>query len=504
MKNLKYWLSIAFCGWASHAFAQTEVDALRYSQTQFGGSARTLGIAGANTAVGADIGNLSSNPAGLGLYQQSEANLTLGYGVTNTSSLYNGVGNAADDSRNSLHVGGFGFVFANRRADNDNTTDWRAGTFAVGMTRINDFNTNFRYAGSVNDRQSLFQRLREPTVSNQDIDDQYVNGYTNLDGLAYGAYLTNLDSAGVSTVMRNGPVQQQESILASGGQSQYSFAYGASYRDKLYLGGSLGIVNTRFDQTRELTEVSSDGAVSLNSYDRLQTRGTGFNLRIGAIYRANDLVRLGVSVQSPTWSRLTDTYSSQLNTVFTPPKQLVDDNGNVVQSIPTAATSTPTNNYTYSVTSPFRANGGIAVLLSKYGFVSGDLEYANYGQARLNSNSASSENYSFADENQAVRNLYRSTVNLRLGAEGRFNIFRVRLGYARYGDPYKTNDFDRTQNYFTGGLGLRQNNFYLDLAGVYNTSNRYYSPYTLAGNLQPVINTSANRFTTSVTVGLAF
>lgn len=503
MKNLKYWLGVAFCGWASHAFAQNEVDALRYSQTQFGGSARTLGIGGANTAVGADIGNISSNPAGLGLFQQSEVNLTLGYGADNTSSTYNNTGASTDDSRSSLHVGGFGIVFANRRPDNDNSTDWRAGTFAIGMSRISDFNSNFRYTGSANDQQSLFQRLREPQVSNQDIDNQFQNGYTNLDGLAYGAYLTNLNNTGVETINRNGPVQQQESVLSSGGQSQYSFAYGASYRDKFYVGGALGVVNTRFDQTREYVETSADAAVGLNLYDRLQTRGTGFNLRIGGIYRATDILRVGASVQTPTWSRLTDTYSSQLNTTFSPPLQLQDNNGNVT-SIPTGAAATQTNNYTYSVTTPFRANGGVAVLLSKYGFLSGDLEYVNYGQARLNSNSASGDNYSFANENQAVRDSYQSTVNLRLGAEARLAIFRARLGFARYGDPYKTNDFDRTQNYFTGGLGLRQNNFYLDLAGVYNTSSRFYSPYTLASGAQPVINTSANRFTTSVTVGVSF
>ena len=504
MKNLPYWLSLALCGWASHAFAQNEVDALRYSETQFGGSARTLGIGGANTAVGADIGNISSNPAGLGLFQQSEIDLTLGYATDNSNGRYNGTGSKFGDTRNSLQVGGFGIVFANRRPDSDNSSDWRAGTFAIGMARVNDFNRNFRYTGNTNDQQSLFQRLREPQVSNQNIDDQYKNGYTNLDGIAYGSYLTNLNNVGTETVPRpNTTIRQQERVTSTGGQSQYTFAYGASYRDKLYLGGGIGVVNTRFDQTRDFVEADANNAVSLDLYDRLQTRGTGFNLRVGGIYRATDYVRLGASVQSPTWSRLTDTYSTQLNTTFTPPVELVDNNGNV-QSIPSGAADIPTSNYSYSVTTPFRANGGVAVLLGKYGFLSGDLEYVNYNQARLSSNSSSSESYSFANENQNVRDLYQSALNLKLGAEARYALFRARLGYAHYGDPYKTNDFDRSQSYYTAGLGLRQSSFFLDVAGVYNTSNRYYSPYVLNDGSQPVISVDANRFTASVTAGVTF
>ena len=79
MKKRILWLSLALvAGQASHAFAQGASDALRYSRLQFGGPARTQGIAGANVALGADFGNLSSNPAGLGLYQRSEFHVAPG------------------------------------------------------------------------------------------------------------------------------------------------------------------------------------------------------------------------------------------------------------------------------------------------------------------------------------------------------------------------------------------------------------------------------------------
>ena len=52
--------------------AQNELDALRYSQTQLYGNARSAGYGNANGAIGADFGGLSYNPAGIGLYRKNE------------------------------------------------------------------------------------------------------------------------------------------------------------------------------------------------------------------------------------------------------------------------------------------------------------------------------------------------------------------------------------------------------------------------------------------------
>ncbi|WP_208309385.1 OmpP1/FadL family transporter [Hymenobacter defluvii] len=506
MKNMKYWLGLALVGWASHAFAQSELDALRYSQLQFGGGARTLGIGGANVALGADVGNLSSNPAGLGLFQRSEVSFTPGFGVGNTSSALQGSGSLTD-SRNSLHIGNVGLIFTNRRPDSDNTSDWRAGSFGIGVTRINDFNQNSVYSGTVGDQQSLFQRLREPRIDNQEIDDQYANNaYVDLDALAYGGYLNNLEGGNeVSTIPRNGPITQRESTLTTGSQSQYDFAYGASYRDKLYIGGAIGVVGTRYEMTRDFYETTSDVNVYLRDY--LQTRGTGFNARIGAIYRATDRIRIGASVQTPTWFRLTDTYSTQLSSTFTPPRYIRDDAGQIVETINGGDAQTGSQQFSYSLTTPFRANGGVAILLGKYGFLTGDVEYVDYSQPRFRDNATANgtaPGYDYSSTNQYISDLYRSTVNLRFGGEARYEAFRFRLGYARYGDPYRANDFDRTQNYYTVGLGLRQQNFFLDIAGVYKSANNYYSPYVLNAGDQPVVSIDSNRFTTSLTIGTTF
>ncbi|MCC2545869.1 hypothetical protein LJY25_05390 [Hymenobacter sp. BT175] len=510
MKNLKLWLGLALLSWSGHAFAQDEVDALRYSRLQFGGPARTLGIGGANVALGSDLGNLTSNPAGLGMFRKSEISFTPGFGQINTEA--SGTGQRTTNTRNNFHVGNFGLAFTSRLADDDNSSDWRGGTLALGLTRLNNFNSQFRYNGTVTDDASFFQYLREaPTTSYTGINNQYLKDqYTTLNGVAYGAYLTYLDTTGtgssrrvqLKTLSRSGAIRQDETVLTKGSHNQFDIGYGASYQDRLYIGGALGIVSSRYSSVstfREAEDVNSTVFSNFTLRDQLDTDGGGFNVRLGAIYRANDWVRLGASVQTPTFMRLTDSYSRQITTEFGQPVVI---EGKSTTSI---AASTQPGEYTYALTTPFRASAGAAVLAGKIGFLTADAEYVNYSNARLNSDASTGDTYDFEVENQNISSLYQSAVNLRFGAEARYNIFRVRGGYARYGDPYKNNDFDRTQQFFTGGVGIRQDNFFLDLAGVYTTLNRYYTPYTIADKtLQPVITVKGNQFTTSVTAGVTF
>ncbi|MBL0343571.1 MAG: hypothetical protein IPP71_23575 [Bacteroidetes bacterium] len=66
MKLLKGMLiACLFCPYQLKA--QNEIDALRYSQSMFGSTARSLSMGGAFGALGADFSTLSTNPAGIGV-----------------------------------------------------------------------------------------------------------------------------------------------------------------------------------------------------------------------------------------------------------------------------------------------------------------------------------------------------------------------------------------------------------------------------------------------------
>ena len=531
MKKRIFWLSLALvAGQAGHAFAQGPSDALRYSRLQFGGPARTQGIAGANVALGADFGNLTSNPAGLGLFQKSEIHFAPGVGLGQSDSRIDGsTGAATNDNKNSFHVASAGAVFATRKADGEEG-DWRGGGLALGFTRQADFNSSTNYQGSFGlEKGSFLERLQpqagvRPQSYYDDLDAQVrANRYTSDIGLAYGAYLANISSyrrpgtqfgrdSAVVLRRQGATLNQGELVTNSGSLSQFDLGYGANYRDRLYIGGAIGFVSSNFTQNRTLTESDNDPAThfqSLTSTTQLRTKGSGFNARLGIIVRALDNVRFGASVQTPTYLRLSDTFNESLVGTFS-----ATGSDRVPSDLPVGTgpkVSRPVNDYDYTLTTPFRANGGVAVTLGKHGFVTGDVEYVGYQQARLHNdpNAANGDDYTFTDENAAIRNQYQNTVNLRFGAEGRFDVFRVRAGYARYGDPYRTDaNNERAQNFYTAGLGLRQKNFFLDAAGVYTTFGQNYNPYHVYDakgvDIAPLIKTDATRYTTTITAGIIF
>jgi hypothetical protein len=110
-------------------------DALRFSRLTFGGSARFQGLGGATTALGGDIGALSSNPAGLGMYNRSDMSITAGIGSASASSNY--LGNEQKDKKSFFNFPSTGMVFGGPKDDTINA--WKGGTFGIGLTNLNSF-----------------------------------------------------------------------------------------------------------------------------------------------------------------------------------------------------------------------------------------------------------------------------------------------------------------------------------------------------------------------------
>lgn len=539
MKTLSFRLALPLLlGAGLSARAQQESpyigESLNYSRLQFGGPARTQGIAGANVALGADFGNLTSNPAGLGLFQKSELTFTPGLGLGNSDAQFNSPLSSASQNqqKNSFHIANLGLVLTGRRTD-DEQGAWRGGSFALGFSRVADYNTAFHYKGQVADKQSFFERLKQPSGSSgvgtfgynsalDDLDSQSSNNtYTSIDGLAYGTYLTSISLGGTNAnpvdtlvitkpLRRNLPVTQDETVIRNGSMSQFDLGYGGNVLDKFYFGAGIGIVTSNLRQVRTFTETAnvadlntSFGSLRLN--DEVRTRGTGINARLGMIYRPLDILRIGASIQTPTYIQFTETYNTSLTTQFARPVQIDFNNGSS-QTTTGETLSLPAGEYAYTLTTPFRANGGVALTVGKIGFLTGDIEYVGYNQAKLHSDpdNASGDNYSFNDENEAISTRYTSAVNLRVGAEIRASVVRLRAGYARYGDPYRSGTIDRNQEFYTAGVGFRASGFFLDLAGVYTSFNQLYSPYSLTSQQEPVVSVSSSRFTTNVTAGFTF
>ena len=73
--------------------SQNDIDALRYSQTYFGGTSRSKAMAGSFGALGADGSCMSNNPAGIGLYKKGDINISFGLKFYSVDATHNGTAN---------------------------------------------------------------------------------------------------------------------------------------------------------------------------------------------------------------------------------------------------------------------------------------------------------------------------------------------------------------------------------------------------------------------------
>ena len=73
---------------ASLAMGQTVSDALTFGQNNYYGTARTMGMGNAVTAVGGDLGTVSFNPAGGSVSSFSQFTFSSGWTTSSSISSY--------------------------------------------------------------------------------------------------------------------------------------------------------------------------------------------------------------------------------------------------------------------------------------------------------------------------------------------------------------------------------------------------------------------------------
>jgi hypothetical protein len=464
------------------SMAQNEVDMLRYSQLTFGGTARSVGMAGAFGALGADASTLSSNPAGIGLYRKSELSLTPAFFNQRTTSVYNG--NTNVDSKANFYFSNWGMVFTSKIGKDDDLPEWKNVSFGIAYNRSNDFNNRFVINGNNGSSSLLDVYLKNANGSTPDNLDPFT---TNL---AFQTYLLDTvpgyDNRYFSQVPFGG-MAQRKSVTTTGGMGETAITFGGNYSNKLYIGGTFGIGSVRYSETSSFEETDEkDTILNIKNYQLIQdisTTGRGFNAKFGMIYRPFDFVRIGAAVHSATYYSLTDNYSSSIDASY--------DDGNTFSS------NSPDGSYNYSVTTPFRAIGSVGFVIGKIALIDADYEYVDYSAGRLRGS-----DYSFFNENEAAQTKYRPTANIRVGAEVKLNPVSLRAGYALYGSPYKAGINDGAHSSYTFGIGFKDEFYFVDLACVLSDSKEKYYIYD-----PKLVNATNNTMKTAnilATVGFKF
>lgn len=469
--------------------AQTYSDyALRFSQTNPIGTARIMGIGGANTALGGDASSIYSNPAGLGFYTRSEFTFSPSLNFLNSSSTY--IGNRTDNLKTSFNLPQLGIVF-NKSKDLTVPGKWRGGSFGISINRINDFRNSITYRGQNNQRDFIDFALDGTFYDDQDnisFDDIYAD-------LAFQTFLTgefyDVVAPGDTTYFLDRynpsdayPVVQSETINTTGAQTQTSLAYGGNYDDKIYFGLSLGISSLNYRAERIYTEEPpGTELVNFTFRDIRQLDGLGINGTFGVIAKPFNELSIGLSYATPTFYSINDQSELDMTSNFINNESYSDG----VSYAP----------YRLSLRTPGRINAGAAYFIGKYGFITGNIEYLDYGQNRV-----TSVEDPFTEDNADIRNFYQSTFNYSAGGEIRLNMFRLRAGYAYRGDPVNRNGFDRSVQSFSVGGGIKMNNYFVDLGIIRSMTESAIQPYP--DQLVPFAITENKATRAILTVGLNF
>lgn len=524
MRSFQISLSVILMFFCSQVFSQGFVEnALLFSRTKPGGSARIQGMGGAQVALGGDYSSALANPAGLGMYNRSEFTFSPGLNFYNSNSiLLNHTGtNTADDSKTVFNIPGLSYVHHSPRESGN----FLGGSFAITMTRTNDFQNAFQYQGRDNATSIIdyFEQMAQGysinTVPSPYSDIPLLN-FDAPEGLAYQTFLitpynedpdntspslpddyinyfSELDTLGdeVRTVNRNGRVNLR------GAQYQWSFAYGGNISDKFFFGAAVGVTTLRYKYASAYTERNftfSSGYPSplddLTLNENIEIDGSGVNLTLGVIYRFVDFAQAGVSLVTPTYYTLTDTYSARLRAGWDSSARSDED----ISSEPIVSE--------YNLITPMKLSTGLAFFVGKYGVVSGDVEFVNYGKARYNSDTPG---VSFKPDNNDVKYYYSNVINYRIGAEARIGIVRVRGGYNLQNNPYKnTFNLGSSVTTISGGVGVRLDKFFIDGTFLNTRYNSSYSPYTVtdANNkvVGPVARLKNTMNSAMLTVGFTF
>jgi hypothetical protein len=514
---MKIYLLFFFLFSGSLLYAQVPEDAIRYSFFPQSGTARNMAIGGAMGSLGGDVHAAFVNPAGLGFYKTSEFVITPGFSLGNNSARY--WNTESKNSKNSAGFGTTGWVFGQPGRQNLRNSS----AFSIAINQTANFNNEIRYKG-FNNFSSFSEQFAEEFAKSRYSIDEVLNAnsvfpYTSAPALY--TYLIDTVRVGGNVQVKGAPeyildagqALQQEMIQKTNGAiSELAFAFAHNSKDKWFIGATVGIPLVNYSSST--TFIESDSSSNSSNYfkrfeytDDFTTRGTGFNAKIGIIYRPQDYIRLGLAIHTPTWMFLKDTRTTYLSTELENPVASFNVNSQTfTNSQPGVAQ--------YIQSTPFKAIISASYVFREVkdvtrqrGFITADVEYVNHKGSRF-----SSDNETVTDEekvyykalNQVVKDDYKGNFNFRLGGELKFNIIMARLGFAYYSNPYKDAELKARRMLLSGGLGYRNKGFFVDLTYVHAVSKDVSIPYRLEDRANFFAQTRQQRGNIVATVGFKF
>ncbi len=544
-------LALAAAAAPAAALAQSAVDAMQVSQPDFKGTARFMAMGGAFTALGGDLSTLSQNPGGIGIYRSSDFGATLDIDFQNTKTQpIAGPGYVSKNSQTKAFCNNIGYIGATNLDGALKTFNW-----GVSYGRLTSFDRAYR--GYMNPApSSLSNYIAAVTDGINPADMNFGMGYNPyLDSdapwisiLGYSSYLANPTNGDTYTGLgQNGTVgDAMYDVVEKGYIDEYNIALGGNIENVVYWGIDFGITDinyTRYTTYSESLEgarvptfakdphdsrnvintgyTTGDAGFTLNN--RKNISGSGWNMKLGVIIRPVNELRIGLAVHTPTWYKLTQGYDGNIDYSYYNP--------NAPQSSvnPYAGyEETDIAGFDWRLHQPWKMMVGVAGVIGTQAIISLDYEYDAYGsmKAKTPEYDAWGWAYDFTDDpyiNTDVKNYYKGSSNIRLGAEYRITPqFSVRAGYNVRTTNVKAEaadgnievftsgtdpsySFDKTTSYITAGLGYRYKSWYIDMTYAYkNRESRYHAFTNYAGVQAPQMKLTDHNSSLIISTGFRF
>lgn len=524
MKRLIAIVLIAF--FAINTYAQTMADALRYSKNDYIGTARSLALGNAVTALGGDLGTITINPAGSAVSHFSQATFSPGFAISSNKAGYSAIAiqdpfsNEMKTNYNRMSMPNLGFNLYIDTGNHSGLTGFSMG-LVMNQTRnfINEMSTGGRnnatsllgsFANLASTRDNGHGFL-SADLANENayfngipwdvalaFQSGMISGYGEYDGNYIGATekITSIEDPAnpgqyFEQIKLGGPLNQNYGEKSYGNKYDTAINLGFNFEDIFQIGFNLGFTSFEYNYDKYMTEsavnkedfpvgfVNNDGGTTTtwfsdakysHSYD---ARGNGVYAKLGFILTPVKFIRLGAAIQTPTSLEINERWMSSGHTFFS-------------NSDYDAFAQTPRGDFTYRLKNPYRANFGAAITFSQYGLFSIDYEYCDYSTMKFKNKRGEMGN-DFHIVNDEIKMRMGSSHMLRCGLElkpipsiamrGGFNLT---TSPEHYFDAANVKHKSDAKEYsYSLGIGYSsKGSFFTDLAVRWiNRFDEYISPY---------------------------
>lgn len=505
MKATRFICAVAaFAVSAAVAGAQNMYDAINFSRNEYYGTARSMALGNAVTAIGGDLGTVGINPAGAAVANYSQIVITPGVSVSVVGSAYSPSGELQygpmrSYSNSRLSLPNFG---ATVFASTGRTRGLKSFTFGL----ISNQTSQYNYYANAFGQNSQTSKIAEFAAAAAGVDEGLLAGNNAFDASGvswdiitayqagmFGTYGNGNNYVGVTEMIDGsgnwhyvpGPLSQNSVTQKWGSKNDIVVNYAMNFSDKVFVGINLGFPYARYGYSESFWESSVNPeqfpiVYNMDDGSQVETNflGASYGYRyladVDGVYAKFGLIvtpfkglRLGAAVQTPTMYTITEHWQYSASTSFSDSR--FDD-----------YQSSPEGEYSYNLKAPYSANFGVAWTFGTRGFVSVDYELTDYSVMRFHELDPGRTPVQdiFADLNDANRYFAGVAHNLRIGGEFRLSPeFSVRAGYGLATTP---------ERHWTNNLGedvtvddfLADYNSYMMTRAKQLVSARYYGDKT--------------------------